>query len=308
MVIPLLIATIINSVCPQILEIGGFTTAIFKTGKQTLVALFFVCSGAQISVTEAKTPVLKGTVLLVTKFIIGAGLGLLVSKLFGPWGVLGVTPLAIVSAVTNSNGSLYSALATEFGDETDVGAIGPLCINDSPFLTMVVFGVAGLADIPFMALVAAIFPLILGMILGNLDPDLKQFLKPGATVTIPFIAFCLGANLKLQSIVSAGLGGIVLGLITVIVTGFAGYYAIAVCNHGKPKAVGAAIGTAAGICSTTPVYIASIDPSLEPYVGVSVAACTAATIITAILCPILVAYLDKLDKKRALKAGTAQEQ
>lgn len=161
MVIPLMIGTIINSVCPQILEIGGFTTAIFKTGTQTLVALFFVCSGAQISVKEAKTPVVKGTVLLATKFILGAGIGLLVSKLFGPWGVLGVTPLAIVSAVTNSNGSLYSALAIEFGDETDVGAIGPLCINDSPFLTVVVFGVAGLADIPFMALVAAIFPLIL---------------------------------------------------------------------------------------------------------------------------------------------------
>ena len=116
MVVPLICGAIINSTCPQILEIGGFTTALFKTGTQAICALFFVCSGAQINFREAKKPLLKGTVLLATKFIIGAALGLLTSHFFGLNGVLGLTPLAIVSAVTNSSGGLYSALAAEYGD------------------------------------------------------------------------------------------------------------------------------------------------------------------------------------------------
>ena len=47
-------------------------------------------------------------------------------------GVLGLSPLALVSAITNSSGTLYVSLAQEFGDKNDVAAIGPLCINDLP--------------------------------------------------------------------------------------------------------------------------------------------------------------------------------
>lgn len=301
MIIPLLIGAAMNSFCPQVLEIGGFSTAMFKTGINAFVALFFVCSGSQIKIKEAALPLAKGTVLLISKFAVGAILGLLISKIWGMAGVLSITPLAVVSAATNSSGTLYVALAQEYGDNSDVAAIGPLCLNDSPFLTMLFFGAAGLADIPLLSLLAAILPLLLGMLIGNLDSDFRKFLEPGTAIITPFVAFALGANLRLQAILSAGVGGIILGLMTVLFTGIGGYYAIAVCNHGKPKAVGAAIGSCAGICSATPMYIAQIDPSLVPYVEASTASCTAATIITAILCPVLVAFLSRVDKKREQK-------
>ena len=307
MIIPLLLGAVLNSTCPQVLAMGGFSTAMFKTGINAFVALFFVCSGSQIKIREAALPLAKGTALLISKFVVGAALGLLVSKIWGMAGVLSITPLAIVSAATNSSGTLYVALANEYGDNSDVAAIGPLCLNDSPFLTMLFFGAAGLADIPLLSLLAAILPLLLGMLLGNLDPDFRKLLEPGTAIITPFVAFTLGANLRLQAIASAGLGGVILGLITVVFTGLGGYYAIAVCNHGKPKAVGAAIGSCAGICSATPMYIAQIDPSLQPFVEISTASCTAATIITAILCPVFVAFLSKVDKKReAKRAAKAQ--
>lgn len=305
MVIPLLLGVLLNSVCPEALEIGGFSTALFKSGLNAFVALFFVCSGAQIQIRQAAMPIAKGTVLLIVKFAIGAAIGILVSKIWGLGGVLGLTPLAIISAVTNSSGTLYTALASEYGDSTDVAAIGPLCLNDSPFLTMCVFGAAGLADIPVMSLVAAILPLIIGMILGNLDKDLREFLGAGTAVIIPFVAFCLGANLKFQSVVTAGFSGILLGLITLVCTGLGGYFAVALFNKGVPRAVGAAIGSCAGICSATPVYLAQIDSSLQPYVDASVASCTSATIVTAILCPFFVAFLAGIDKKREARRKKA---
>lgn len=307
MVVPLLLGVIINSTFPQALEIGGFSTALFKSGINAFVALFFVCSGAQIQLNQAARPIAKGTVLLISKFVIGAAIGLGVGHVFGMGGVLGLTPLALISAITNSSGTLYVALASEYGDSSDVGAIGPLCLNDSPFLTMLVFGVAGMADIPFMALFAAILPLFIGIILGNIDKEMKDFLAPGTSMIVPFVAFCLGANLRFQSVLSAGLSGVLLGIITVVATGLGGYISMAIFNHGKPKAVGAAIGSCAGICSATPLYIAQIDPSLMPFVENALASCTSATIVTAILCPFFVAFLDRLDKKRESKTVVVAE-
>lgn len=39
MVVPLLLGATINTFFPQILEIGGFTTALFKQGAMPLIAL-----------------------------------------------------------------------------------------------------------------------------------------------------------------------------------------------------------------------------------------------------------------------------
>ena len=44
--------------------------------------------------------VFKGVVLTALKFFIGFGLGLLLNMFFGPAGMLGLTPLAVIGAVT----------------------------------------------------------------------------------------------------------------------------------------------------------------------------------------------------------------
>ena len=141
MVCPLLLGALFNTVCPQALEIGGFTTSLFKTGAMSILALFCLCNGAQINIRQAGKPLTKGIVLTATKFIIGAVLGIIVSKFIGPKGIIGITPLAIVATMTNSNGGLFAALAGEYGDSTDVGAISILSLNDGPFFTMLAFGV-----------------------------------------------------------------------------------------------------------------------------------------------------------------------
>jgi 2-keto-3-deoxygluconate permease len=297
MVIPLLLGATINTFFPKALEIGGFTTALFKNSATALIALFVLCNGAQIDVKQAGKPLYKGVVLTLVKFILGAAIGWIVGKTCGMQGILGLTPLALVAAITNSNGGLYAALAGQYGDSTDVGAISILSLNDGPFFTMLAFGISGLANIPFIAFIAVLIPILVGFILGNLDEDMRKFLANGQTLLIPFFAFPLGAALDFRTIIKAGLPGLVLGVIVVVVTGFGGYLSTAL--FGKKKAVGAAIGTTAGNAVGTPAALALADPSLQPLVASATAQIAAAVIVTAILCPLLVSYLDKKDKAKS---------
>lgn len=303
MVIPLLLGAALNTWAPGLITIGGdstFTTYLWKSGAMPILAVFLFCNGAQINVKSAGVPLAKGVILTAIKFFIGAALGWLVNSIWGPDGIWGLTPLALIGAITNSNGGLYAALSGEFGDATDVGAVSILSINDGPFLTMVAMGATGIAEIDGWILVGCVAPIVVGCILGNLDEDIRKFTEAGATILIPFFAFPLGAGLNFTQLISAGLSGILLGVICCILTGGAGYLLMRLIRS-KHAECGGAIGTTAGNAAGTPAAVAAADVSLSPYVTAATAQMAASCIVTAILCPIFVNLLHRYEVKRRAK-------
>ena len=306
MIVPLLLGVLVNTFLPGFFEIGSFSTHLWKTGAMPILAVFLFCNGAQINVKQAGQPLLKGVTLTAAKFIVGALLGILVNTFAGPQGIFGLAPLAIIAAITNSNGGLYAALAGEFGDSTDVGAVSILSLNDGPFFTMVALGMSGIAEIPFMMLVGAVLPIIAGCVMGNLDEELREWLAPGAVILIPFFAFPLGSALGLGQLLEAGGPGIILGVSCTLLTGLAGYGVMKLIRAKNPE-IGAAVGTTAGNAVGTPAAIAAADATLQGVEQAATAQIAAAIIVTAILCPLLVSFIAKFEnKRRAAKSADAK--
>jgi len=291
MVVPLFLGVLVNTFFPQFLQIGGFTTALFGAkASQTILACFMFLIGSQINFKLAPKAVKKGVLLLSGKFIVGAGIGIFVGKVFGPAGVLGLSPLAILAALTNCNGGLYASLASQYGDETDVGAYALLSLKDGPFFTLVALGASGLAQVPFMALVAVMIPIVIGMILGNIDEDMRKFLGSSKMLLIPFFSFPLGAGMNLNTIVKAGGPGILLGVIAAL-TGL-GAYALLKLFKEEPI-IGLGTGSTAGNAVATPAAVAAADPTLAAVATMATAQVAAACVISAILCPFIVSFAFK---------------
>ncbi|HWO78454.1 MAG TPA: 2-keto-3-deoxygluconate permease [Bacillus sp. (in: firmicutes)] len=302
MVVPLLLAATINTFAPDLLRIGNFTEALFVNGANTLIALFLLCTGAQINLKSFGVSLGKGATLLVTKWVVGAAVGLLAFIFAGENGLwLGLAPLAIIAAMTNSNGGLYMALVGQYGSKEDRAAYSLLALNDGPFLTMValtIFGAMGFVDGMFsiQSFIAVLLPIVVGMVLGNLDDEMREFLDKGSSMLIPFFAFALGMGIDFGAIVEGGLTGILLGLLTVFVTGTAGYFIFKAFKWNP--IVGAAEGSTAGNAVATPAAIAAANASFAQYVDLATVQVAASTVTTAILLPLYIAFLVKRMEKK----------
>lgn len=297
MVIPLVAGTALNTFSPQLLQIGGFTTALFKQGAAPLIGAFLVCMGAGISFGAAPKAILQGGSITLAKLAIAVALGFAVDKLAGAEGFWGLSSVAIIAAMSNANGGLYAALVGEFGSESDIGATPLMSLSDGPFFTLIVLGAAGMASIPLMSLVAVIVPLLVGMLLGNLDTEMRQFLTAGGPILIPFFAFALGTGIDLAMLLEGGLAGVVLGLLT---TFFGGYFNVRIDRLvGGTGIAGAAASSTAGNAVATPLAIAQADPSLLNVASAATPLIAASVITTAICAPLLTSWIAKRNTQEA---------
>ena len=293
MVVPLLTGALLATFFPAMPHFfGSFTGALF-TGALPILAVFFVCTGASIDFRAPPYILKKGGTLFAVKVGIGILLGLIFGRMLGEAPITsgvfaGISTLAIVAAMNDTNGGLYMALMGQYGQPRDVGAYSVMSLESGPFLTMVTLGVAGLSAFPWPTLVGGILPLLAGMLIGNLDREMREFLSRAIPVLIPFFAFALGANLDLGKVWLAGLLGLGLGVAVVVVTGIPLFFADRLT--GGSGVAGVAAASTAGNAVAVPAIIASANPAYRDAAAEATILVAASIVVTAILVPLVTAW------------------
>lgn len=300
----------------EFLRIGGFSEALFKTGFFTLIAMFLFCTGAQMNLRAGGIAMKKGITLTTVKYFVGLGAGFVWGTLSGDMfnGFLGLSAMAIIAAVTNENGGMFAALSAQFGNRSDLGAVSVLSMNDGPFFTLMALGMLG-ANFPWIAFVAVLLPIALGMLFGNLDHEVREFLQPGEYIPVPFFAFALGAGMNLATFFNPAviLGGLALGAMTVILTGGANIIAYKLIGEksmiapvasastaGNAVATPAAIAAAAAVAAASGMMPAAEAKAYADIVSVASLQISISTLSTAIACPIMVILMDKWQRARGI--------
>jgi 2-keto-3-deoxygluconate permease len=296
MIVPLILGAIITTLFPTMAKTFGSFTGALMTGSLPILAVFYVCMGATINFKATPYIVKKGGTLLVIKILTAMAVGFISAQFLGNGMIssgffAGISVLAIVAAMNDTNGGLYMALMGQFGKKEDVGAYSIMSLESGPFFTMITLGVAGLAAFPWQTFVGAILPLIVGMILGNLDKDMREFLGKAVPVLVPFFAFALGAGLNLQTVWKAGFLGVLLGVFVVLITGLTLLFTDRLI--GGNGIAGLSAASTAGNAAGVPAAVAAANAAYAPLVPSATALVASCVIVTAILVPIVTAWYAK---------------
>jgi 2-keto-3-deoxygluconate permease len=137
-------------------------------------------------------------------------------------------------------------------------------------------------------LLGSVLPLLIGMVLGNLDPEMGDFLKPAVAVLIPFFAFALGATLDLADVWRTGGLGLALGLSVTAVTGTL-LFLVDRLGGGNGLA-GLAASSTAGNAAAVPVLVAAADPAYAPAAAQATLLVSASVVVTALATPLITAW------------------
>jgi len=291
MLVPLILGALCKTFYPGAGEYFGSFTKGLISGSVPILAVWFFCMGATIDLRATGTVLRKSGNLVVVKTLIAWAATYAAAQFLPLEGVqaglfAGFSALAICAAMDMTNGGLYAAVMQQYGSKEEAGAFVLMSIESGPLVSMFILGAAGVATFEPHLFVGAVLPFLIGFLLGNLDKDLKEFFGKCVHTLIPFFGFALGNGIDLHVIAQTGLGGLLLGVIVIIITGIPLMLADKLIGGGNGTA-GLAASSTAGAAVANPMIIAEMVPAFKPAAATATSLVAAACLTTAILVPIL---------------------
>lgn len=285
--IPMFISALLYTIAPNLVLIGGPTEALLSNQSiNFLIAAISFFSGLTLDFKSIlKILKTQGSLLLV-KVILAGGLTYLYISFFGVEGIFGISALALVGVLNASNPSMYIALMDDFELHEDKGAfglIGTICL---PTIPLFLFSLSQPTAIDWSPILSAIIPVILGVIMGNLDNSMRDFFKSGPSIIMPLLGWQLGYGINLIDALGSILQGIILVLLfyTIITIPMILFEKAVLKSSGVYTA---SMNTISGVTISVPALIAASNPQFAHLVPTAAAAVTLGVVLSSIITPIL---------------------
>lgn len=307
LLIPMLVSALVNTFAPGFFaQFGGVTEVLFTTkGTSYVVGIACFCSAAMLDLKSLGMVLKKQGTLLITKVIICLALSTLFMKVFGFTGILGVSAIAFTVAICSVSPSMYLAMVSEYGEERDKGAFGLVGLVCVPAFPIFVFSITQGGSIDWMPILAAVIPIIAGLILGNLDRDFAKLVGGIMGPLTPFMGWSFGAGINLFEAIKAGPQGVLVTIIFYLA--LLPILLIVETKILKESGISAfGLSSVAGLSASIPSILAFSNPELTPYVSMATTQIAFGVVFTSVLTPIFTQFYAKkkgLAQPKAAKAA-----
>lgn len=298
LLVPMFISALINTLAPGFFaQFGGITEALLTPrGANYVVGLICFCSASMLDVKSLGKVLKKQGTLLLIKILLCLGLSTLFMKVFGLNGILGISAIAFTIAICSINPSMYLALVSEYGEERDKGAFGLTGLLCVPAFPIFVFSITQGGSIDWMPIIATLIPIVLGLVIGNLDKDLAKLFGGMLGPLTPFMGWAFGAGINLVSAVKAGPQGVLISVIFyILMIPVLLLFEMKVLKESGISTLG--MSSIAGLSVSIPSIMAFANPEFTPYAADATAQIAFGVVLTSILTPIIA---QRFAKKRGL--------
>ena len=302
LLIPMLISALVNTFAPGFFgQFGGITGSLLTAkGTSYIVGLICFCSATMLDIKSLGKVLRKQGILLGVKIILCFAFSMLFINVFGLNGIWGISAIAFTVAICSLNPSMYLALVSDYGDESDKAAFGLTGLLCVPAFPILVISVTRGGTIDWMPIISIVIPIVLGLIIGNLDRDMAKMFSSVLGPLTPFMGWAFGASINLFDAVKAGPQGILVALVFyILMLPIILFIEIKLLKESGIATLG--ISSIAGLSVSIPSILAFSDPALTPYAAVGTAQIAFGVVITSIVTPIIA---QKFAKKRGLAKKT----
>lgn len=176
-----------------------------STGQMLMIGLMLFCTGTMIKPHDFVDVFKRGIWIILARLLPAYIISAIVWIVCGPKGFLGIDAITFTCVVTSANAALYMGITPKYADNSDRATFPVMLILSMPLLPFIfisAFGTpAGSTSAANLGKVLQIFalliPFVLGFLLGNLDPKIREVFKGGNTIILPFLGFQFGSTINL---------------------------------------------------------------------------------------------------------------
>ena len=180
-----------------------------KTGQMLVIGLMLFCTGTMIKPHDFVEVFKRGIWIILARLIPAYVLSALI-LVFMPEGFLGIDGVTLCVCLSSANAALYMGIIPPYADNSDRATFPIMLIFSMPLLPFIVISSLGTSSADagllskFMQIISLLLPFLLGFLLGNLDPKIREVFKGGNAILLPFLGFQFGSTINLAKAFESG--------------------------------------------------------------------------------------------------------